>query len=186
MTITYKLDNYPLIALSVIYAALLVGAIVTNSRQFIANVKANLDLQERGEIIQLLREFEASGSGGLWELDADLHITNISTELASGIDMTTDEIIGRHARDLLDPGTFDGVISMHLIEGDPELSRPLGVPDADMVGAGDWFAFIDGTDTDAVAHAMAGRFDKTLADTSSRIIASGTYRLMWDLAKRDL
>ncbi|QNN65668.1 EAL domain-containing protein [Sphingomonas rhizophila] len=104
VTITYKLDNYPLIALSVIYAALLVGAIVTNSRQFIANVKANLDLQERGEIIQLLREFEASGSGGLWELDADLHITNISTELASGIDMTTDEIIGRHARDLLDPG----------------------------------------------------------------------------------
>ena len=57
---------------------------------------------------------------------------------------------------------------------------------ADMAGAGDWFAFIDGTDTDAVAQAIAGRFDKALADTSSRIIASGTYRLMWDLAKRDL
>ena len=89
-------------------------------------------------------------------------------------------------RDLLDPQTLDGVVSMHLIEGDPELSRPLGVPDADMAGAGDWFAFIDATDVDAVARAVAGRFDKALADTSSRTIASGTYRLMWDLAKRDL
>src|SRR5882672_1336471 len=39
----------------------------------------------------------------------------------------------------LDPGTFDGVISMHLIESDPVLSRPL--TDGPLVsdpGAGDW------------------------------------------------
>ena len=89
-------------------------------------------------------------------------------------------------RDLLDPKPLDGVISMHLIEGDPELSRPLGVPDADMAGAGDWFVFIDGTDPDAVMRAMTGRFDEALANTSSRTIAGGTYRLMWDLAKHDL
>jgi hypothetical protein len=89
-------------------------------------------------------------------------------------------------RACLDPAPLDSVISMHLIEGDSDLSRPLGVPDADVTGAGDWFALIDGTDTDAVARAMATCFDKALADTSSRTIASGTYRLMWDLAKRDL
>ena len=75
---------------------------------------------------------------------------------------------------------------MHLIEGDPMLSRPLGVPDADTAGAGDWFAFIDGTDVDAIAPAMAGRFDQALAVTSSLMITSGTYRLMWDLTKSDL
>jgi len=89
-------------------------------------------------------------------------------------------------RGCLDPENLDGVISMHLIEGDPELSRPLGVPDADMAGAGDWFAFLDGTDPDAIARAMAGRFDEALGATSSRLITSGTYRLMWDLAKSDL
>ncbi len=103
LTITWKLGNTPLMILSVIYAAMLVGAIITNSRQFIANVRATLDLEERGEIIQLLREFEAAGSGGLWELDSELVITNISVELAEAIDLTTDQIVGLHCSDLLDP-----------------------------------------------------------------------------------
>jgi hypothetical protein len=89
-------------------------------------------------------------------------------------------------REALDPAALDGIVSMHLIEGDPMLSRPLGVPDADTAGAGDWFAFIDGTDVDAIARAMAGRFDEALAVTSSLMIASGIYRLMWDLTKSDL
>ncbi|MBS0531953.1 MAG: hypothetical protein JSS22_21550 [Proteobacteria bacterium] len=89
-------------------------------------------------------------------------------------------------RECFNPEKLDGIISMHLIEGDPMLSRPLGVADADTAGAGDWFAFMDGTDVDATARAMADRFDKVLAATSSQMIASGTYRLMWDLAKSDL
>jgi diguanylate cyclase (GGDEF)-like protein len=142
LTITFKLGNYPLMVLSVIYAALLLGAIVTNSRQFIANVRANLDLQERGEIIQLLREFEASGSGGLWELDGDLCITNISSELATAIDMDPDRVVGRHARDLLDPNFRASELSTgmrrlfeHLKSGEP--FRDLAVP---AIKTGRWWS----------------------------------------------
>src|ERR1043165_6698492 len=46
----------------------------------------------------------------------------------------------------LDPATADGIISMHLIERDPALSRPLGAdPASSSPGAGDWFILIDGT-----------------------------------------
>src|ERR1700732_2110581 len=44
-------------------------------------------------------------------------------------------------RNALDPKPFDGIISMHLIENDPGLSKPLtDKPPASNPGAGDWFA----------------------------------------------
>ena len=55
-------------------------------------------------------------------------------------------------QDRLDPETLDGIISMHLIESDPALSKPLtDDPPASNPGAGDWFVLIDGTDVNAVA-----------------------------------
>jgi len=45
----------------------------------------------------------------------------------------------------LDPGALDGIISMHLIENDPVLSRPISDdPPVSDPGAGDWFVLIDG------------------------------------------
>ena len=64
---------------------MLCWAVIANARHFIDHVRARFELEERGEIIQLLREFEASGSGGLWELDSDLILVNISTELAHAL-----------------------------------------------------------------------------------------------------
>jgi hypothetical protein len=88
---------------------------------------------------------------------------------------------------LLDPGTRDGIISMHLMESDPELSKPLtDDPAAPNPAARDWYVLIDGTDPDAVAWLMAGRFDAVIAATGATLVSSGTYRLMWDLAKADL
>ena len=50
-------------------------------------------------------------------------------------------------RDKLDPAKLDGIISMHLIENDPVLSKPLtDDPSAPNPGAGDWFILIDATD----------------------------------------
>ena len=50
---------------------------------------------------------------------------------------------------------LDGIISMHLIESDPALSKPItDDPSAPNPGAGDWFVLIDGTDVEAVAAAM--------------------------------
>ena len=49
-------------------------------------------------------------------------------------------------REQLDPGKLDGIISMHLIESDPALSKPItDDPPVSDPGAGDWFVLIDGT-----------------------------------------
>jgi hypothetical protein len=89
-------------------------------------------------------------------------------------------------QDALDPGLLDGIISLHLIESDPVLSKPLtekaAVADP---GAGDWFVLIDATDVDAIPVAIAARLAHSTAFTSA-VISTGVYRLMWDLAKSDL
>ncbi|RED30541.1 hypothetical protein BJ123_11649 [Rhodopseudomonas thermotolerans] len=87
----------------------------------------------------------------------------------------------------LDPLPLDGIISMHLLENDPALSRPLtDPPGITSPGASDWFVLIDGTSAAAVGVAMAGRFEAAIADARAELIAAGTYALLWDLAKADL
>jgi hypothetical protein len=83
----------------------------------------------------------------------------------------------------LDPGDRAGIISMHLIESDAALSKPItGSPGASEPGAGDWFVLIDGTDTAAIESAIAA----CTAALTSTVVATGVYRLMWDLAKSDI
>lgn len=87
----------------------------------------------------------------------------------------------------LDPEARDGVISMHLLENDALLSKPLTDPsDKPSAGAADWHVLIDGTDPRAVEAALTGRFDDAVAATSSALVATGIYTLMWDLAKNEL
>ncbi len=81
-----------------------------------------------------------------------------------------------------EPASFEGVISMHLIESDPALSKPIAdTPSASNPGAGDWFALIDATDTKVARDAIAG-----LVQVKSAIVSSGIYRLLWDIAKADI
>ena len=88
-------------------------------------------------------------------------------------------------RDLLDPGRLDGVISMHLLESDPALSKPItDDPSTPNPGAGDWFVLVDGTDVKAVSAAVTARLGD--AAIKSAVISTGLYHLMWDLAKGDL
>jgi hypothetical protein len=90
-------------------------------------------------------------------------------------------------RERLDPAGLDGIISMHLIESDPTLSKPLtDNPEASSPGAGDWYVLIDGTDVDVVTAILDQRFDRATAPASAALISKGTYRLMWDLAKGDI
>jgi hypothetical protein len=87
----------------------------------------------------------------------------------------------------LDPAALDGIISMHLMESDARLSKPLtDDPAAPNPAAHDWYVMIDGTDVEAVTDVMQGRFDAAVAAASATLISSGTYRLMWDLAKSDV
>jgi hypothetical protein len=88
-------------------------------------------------------------------------------------------------RDRLDPEKLDGIISMHLIESDPALSRPItDDPPVSDPGSGDWFVLIDGTDVHAISAAIADRLRD--APMSSETISTGIYKLMWDLAKSDI
>lgn len=87
----------------------------------------------------------------------------------------------------LDPLSLDGIVSMHLLENDPTLSKPLtDPPGITSPGASDWFVLIDGTGADAVKAALAGRFESAIAAAGAELIAAGTYALLWDLAKADL
>ncbi len=90
-------------------------------------------------------------------------------------------------REKLDPAKSDGIISMHLIESDPVLSRPLTDNAAvSNPGAGDWFILIDGTDVNAVSADIADRFHDIPRLTPAATISTGVYTLMWDLAKSDI
>ncbi|MEA2869432.1 MAG: hypothetical protein QOE39_4147 [Bradyrhizobium sp.] len=89
-------------------------------------------------------------------------------------------------RDQLDPEELDGVVSMHLMENDPALSKPLtDNPSVSDPGAGDWFVLIDGTDVNAIGAAMTARFGDS-SGLKSAVISTGVYNLMWDLAKSDI
>jgi hypothetical protein len=86
-----------------------------------------------------------------------------------------------------DPEAYDGIISMHLLENDAALSKPLtDAPDAPSPGAADWTVLVDGTSPQAVEAAIAGRFDGAVATAGAKLICSGIYRLLWDLAKADI
>ena len=83
---------------------------------------------------------------------------------------------------LMDPGMLPGIISMHLIESDPNLSKSLTEPDKPNPGASDWFVLIDGTDIASVRELAQARFNDAVAP----VVSLGTYHLMWDLSKSDL
>jgi hypothetical protein len=88
--------------------------------------------------------------------------------------------------DKLDPEKLDGIVSMHLIESDPRLSKPLtGDPPVGDPGAGDWFVLIDATSVNA-ASALARRFTGPGALVDGTFVSTGTYNLMWDLSKSEI
>jgi hypothetical protein len=88
-------------------------------------------------------------------------------------------------RTALDPRAADGVISMHLIENDPVLSKPLTGKASDSdPGAGDWFVLIDATEI-APARTAVMRLTDNIA-FKPQVISSGVYRLLWDIAKADI
>ena len=85
-------------------------------------------------------------------------------------------------RDQLDPERRDGIISMHLIESDPALSKPLtdDAPVSDP-GAADWFVLIDAANVNVLSDAIAA-----LVFEDGTKLSSGSYKLMWDLARSDI
>jgi hypothetical protein len=89
-------------------------------------------------------------------------------------------------REKLDPEKLDGIISIHVIESDPMLSKPI-TDDAlaPNPGAGDWFVLIDGTHVNAISAAIEAHFAGSAFEPGIKISA-GSYNLMWDLARSDI
>ena len=55
-----------------------------------------------------------------------------------------------------------------------------------VLGAGDWYVLIDGTDVAAVSSAITARFSDVDAFKPAVPVSSGTYHLMWDLTRSDI
>jgi hypothetical protein len=87
----------------------------------------------------------------------------------------------------LAPDALAGIISMHLLESDPALSKSLtDPPDRPNPGAADWFVLVDGTSAGAVAGVVESHLGPGMSPNSATRISAGIYALMWDLAKADL
>lgn len=135
-TLALKFDSVEMFALTFVYAGVIALNVLSSARQFIQHTRDRIELREQGEIIKLLREFEASGSGGLWELDGSLRLTKMSPELLAAIGFTEDEVIGRPYRTLLDPsdriaGLSTGMRSLFVDLEEGNAFKDRAVPSSD-------------------------------------------------------
>ena len=103
VTLTLKLGSPSMFMLVIVYSTVLVINVLSTARQFIAHSRDRIELREQGEVIKLLRELEATGSAGLWELDADLRIANMSAELLDAMRLREQQVVGLHYKTFLDP-----------------------------------------------------------------------------------
>jgi len=101
--ITLFLDSWIMTALAVNLALVLCNSVLSGARLFIHHVRARRELEEQGELIKLLREFQSSGSDWLWELDGEQRIHYMSRGMAESIGRPVEVLIGRSLRALVDP-----------------------------------------------------------------------------------
>jgi diguanylate cyclase (GGDEF)-like protein len=129
-----------LVGLMPVYGALMSSAVITHARQFVRHVRARLQLQEQGELLELLQELQASGTGGLWELDANLTITKISNSLAEAIDIPVDDVIGLTAYQLMDPKGRIAEISIGMRTYFEHLENGVEFRDLAVPSSGRWWS----------------------------------------------
>jgi diguanylate cyclase (GGDEF)-like protein len=103
LVMTSQFESAVHMGLMVLFAFAIGGAAVANARRFVSHVRTQIELEEQSALIGLLREFEASGSDWLWQLDRDLKLTYMSRAMADAIGKPLSRLIGTHARRILDP-----------------------------------------------------------------------------------
>ena len=103
LVMTSQFESPVHMGLMVLFAIAIGGAAVANARRFVGHVRTQIELEEQSALIGLLREFEASGSDWLWQLDRDLKLTYMSRAMADAIGKPLSKLIGTHARYILDP-----------------------------------------------------------------------------------
>ena len=138
VSLTLKIGSPAMFGLVIAYSGVLIVNVLSTARQFIAHSRDRIELREQGEIIKLLREFEAAGSGGLWELDGDGCFVKMSPELLAANGLKESHLIGRHYTWLLDPGGQIAALStgMRSLFSDLESGTPFrdrAIPSVDRV-----------------------------------------------------
>ncbi|MEO6247088.1 MAG: EAL domain-containing protein [Sphingomicrobium sp.] len=122
--ITVVIGSPIMAALALLLALVVTSSALSSARLFVGHVRARGELEEQGELIKLLREFQSSGSDWLWELDGQCCIKFMSRAMADSIGRPVERLIGRQLRSLVDPrGEYqlqsDGIraLFMHLDKG---------------------------------------------------------------------
>ena len=92
------------------------------------------------------------------------------------------EEIASRADTVLD---LDGVLSMHLVASDPDLSVPLTDSADAVAGASDWYVLIDATTQDA-GKAATETLDPSRLTSVAQVVFTSRYRLLWDLSRSEL
>ncbi|MCJ8191951.1 putative bifunctional diguanylate cyclase/phosphodiesterase [Sphingomicrobium aestuariivivum] len=92
-----------LAVLVLLYCISLVVASLVIARELFVQTRSQMELSEMGELVELLRELDAPGSGGLWELDSDLNFTKMSQALNSAITLPAEKVKGRSVFKMIDP-----------------------------------------------------------------------------------
>ena len=92
------------------------------------------------------------------------------------------EAVGARIGEALD---LDGILSVHVLASDADLSKPLTENPEAAAGARDWYVLVDATNLEALEPAEAA-LDLARLEDRLRQVSAGRYRLLWDLARAEL
>jgi diguanylate cyclase (GGDEF)-like protein len=96
--------NQPILAVMTVgFTLMLCWTGLRHALQFIAHRRDRMELEEQAELVQLMREFETSGSGWLWEADGDLRLTYLSSDLKRWSMRRVGRLLGIDVREIMDP-----------------------------------------------------------------------------------
>jgi diguanylate cyclase (GGDEF)-like protein len=131
-----KIGLPALAAMSAAFMLTLFTCSLAHARQFVSHMRTRMELEEKGELIGLLREFGASGSGWLWELDGDLKLSYMSREMALAHGRELKHVLGMHVHQILDPtgrvlGASEGMREVFRHLGEHTAFRDVAVPTKD-------------------------------------------------------
>jgi diguanylate cyclase (GGDEF)-like protein len=94
----------PLLAMMTVgFTLMLCWTGLRHALQFIARQRDRTDLEEQADLVKLMREFEANGSGWLWEADTALKLTYLSSDDQRWGIARVRRLIGADVREIIDP-----------------------------------------------------------------------------------
>jgi diguanylate cyclase (GGDEF)-like protein len=126
--------HQPILAIMTVgFTLMLCWTGLRHALQFIEHQRNRMELEEQADLVQLMREFEASGSGWLWETDADLRLTYLSSDNKEWSIDRVRQLLGQDVREIMDPSgrsreVSDGVRRMFRHFDDRSAFRDIAVP----------------------------------------------------------